>query len=115
MLFLREHVGTIYFNADRDTTFAKLLAALQSLSLVVDKADKDKTRVTVRCLTQAVNLIFWRCSSDKLQFDVHTSSNGGAIVNVYAVPNPFRMSVPKSANISDVGHIVVAVREALRH
>ena len=115
MPFLREHVGTISSNSDRDTTFAKLLEALQSLSLEVDKADLKKARITVRCLTQAANLIFWRCWNDRLLFDIRATSNGNAVVNAYVVPNLFMVSVPKGGNMHDAGRIVMALTEALRH
>jgi hypothetical protein len=54
-------------------------------------------------------------TSDKLLFDVHTSGEGRAIVNVYVVPNLFRVSIAKNENVSDAGRVVAAVTQALRH
>jgi hypothetical protein len=61
------------------------------------------------------NLLLWRCWSVKLVFDVRTGEDGGATVNVYAVPNLLRVSVAKSEKVTDVSSIVATVRAKALH
>jgi hypothetical protein len=110
MAILKELVGTIPFGADRDTTIAELLSAIQALDLQVYETDKNKGQVVVRCLSQMCNLFLWRCWSDKLVFDVRTGEEGGSTVNVYAVPNLLRIGAAKNEKVTDVSGIIATLR-----
>jgi hypothetical protein len=110
MAILKELVGSIPFAADRDSTFAGLLSAIQGLDLKVHEADKNKGQVVVQCLSQICNLLLWRCWSDKLVFEVRTDEEGDATVNVYAVPNLLRISVAKNEKLTDVSGIITTIR-----
>ena len=57
----------------------------------VQTQNKSKGKIVVLCVSNLINIFLWRCWSDKLIFDFTLVDENRTKVNIFAVPNLFRI------------------------
>ena len=111
MNLLREPIGTIVFASDYYTAYEKLLNKLQEMHFEVQTQNKSKGKIVVFCLSNLFNMILWRCWSDKLIFNVYSVDENRTEVNIYAVPNLFRIKVKKGEKLVDLEGLLSQLKD----
>ena len=102
------HVGVITFHSDLASTLASLAARLKELGIPV--ADRGSGELLARCITLPLNMIVWRCWSEKLIFRAKKFTEDETRVEVYAIPNFFRLGVPKNEAVIDIHKLLSQLR-----
>jgi hypothetical protein len=111
MHFLREPIGKIMLVSDYNTAYEKLLKKLHEMHFEIQTQNKIKGEIVVRCLSNLINIFFWRCWSDKLIFDFNLIDGNRTEVEIFAVPNLFRIKVNKGETLIDLNKLLFQLKE----
>jgi hypothetical protein len=111
MHFLKEPIGMVVLASDYDTAYEKLLKKLQEMRFEVQTQNKSKGKIVVRCLSNLINIFLWRCWSDKLIFDFNLVDENRTEVNIFAVPNLFRIKVKKGETLVDLDKLLSQLKK----
>jgi hypothetical protein len=96
MAFLKERIHRATCRSDRRSVFTALVSKLRSENFHIEKEDSSKGEIVVRCESLPVNWVLWRCWSGKLLFEVREAEDGKTAIDVYALPDLFRIRGRKS-------------------
>ena len=94
------------FHSDPADVTSTLVAKLRALRIQVEREEPANGEVVARCLTLSTNMILWRCWSDKLLFKVTPSGGNTTRLDVYAIPNLFRIRARKDEIVIDVRELM---------
>ena len=111
MHFLKEPIGTIVLASDYDTAYEKLLKKLQDMRFEVQTQNKSKGKIVILCLSNLINIFLWRCWSNKLIFDFNLVDENRTEVNIFAVPNLFRIKVKKGETLVDLDKLLSQLKK----
>jgi hypothetical protein len=114
MRLLKEFVLTVTYPLDPSTTLRRLISALGEMELEIAELDEANGRVVAGCLTVAASLLFWRCWSDEVLFEVKEMGREETKLNVYAIPNLFRIRVRKNEKVRDLMSLATHLTERTR-
>jgi hypothetical protein len=114
MRLLREFVATATYPIDRSATFAGLLWSLRQMAIDVEESNELRGTVVARCLTLAANAIVWRCWSDRLLFELKSVDSRTTKLDIYAIPNLFRIRAPEKEDVTQLDRIVPELIEKIR-
>jgi hypothetical protein len=104
--FLREQIKTITFHSEPSDVMAMLSAKLKKFHVDVERDEPAKGEIVARCLAVCFNMLIWRCWSDRLLFKVTKSGAHDTKVDVYTIPNLFRIRVRADETVVDVQKLV---------
>lgn len=114
MYVLKEFVGRISSQFNRDTTFDKVLFSLRELGIDVEREDRHQGEIVARCWSVVANMFVWRCWSDKLLFDLKDSDDKRTSVKIHAIPNLLKIRVPAGEILRDPDKVLAQVSERIR-
>lgn len=106
MFMLREPVDTIVYPLDYNRAFDALLSKLEELRINIEKQDRAGGQIVARCLCEVMNLILWRCWGDKLLFRIWETESNRTQVDIFVIPNLFRIRLRKGEKLIDLNKIV---------
>lgn len=111
---LREHVDSFLREGQPSEVFEGLVTILDKHGYAIEKKDTDKGVIVIRYLTLAVNMLLWRCWSDKVLVKTEASGHGKTRVDVYEIPNMFRIKVRKGEQVRNINELLGQLRESFR-
>ncbi len=106
MFFLKEKIHSSACRSDQASAFASLVSKLKDLDLHIEKEELAKAEVVVGCLGLPINWFLRRCWSDKILFEVRDTGEGKAVINIYAIPNLFRIGASSDEPRTDLHKLV---------
>jgi hypothetical protein len=113
MNWLKEPVGKITIPSGYSETYDTLLKRLMEMNFEVTEQDKNKGEIEIRCLSSLFNMIFWGCFGDKLLFELKQIEAKKTEVNVFGIPNLFRIKVKKGEVLVDLTKLLFQLRAIL--
>jgi hypothetical protein len=106
MHLLKESITSITYPLDQGSTHELLLEKLKEINLEVESENEQHGAIVVSCLTGMFNMLFWRCWIDKLLFKVIPLENNNTRVDIFGLPNLFRIKVKKEETLVDVDELL---------
>ena len=113
MGFLKESIDSITYQDNYENVYEKILSMLNELGIVVEENDKHNGIIRVRWIAQIVNMLLWKCYSDKLLLKIKEVDQSKTRVDIYAIPNLFRLKIKKGEQASDP-HELISYLQGLR-
>jgi len=113
MHLIKEPVGTIIVGVDYSNTYDTLLKKLMEMNFEVKKQDRNKGEIEIACLSSLFNMFFWSCWGDKLLFELKQIEGKKTKVNVYGIPNLFRIKVKQGEVLIDLHKLLLQLRAIL--
>ena len=113
MHLLKEPIGTIIVALDYSNTYDTLLKKLLEMNFEIKEQDKNKGEIEIRCLSSLFNMIFWSCWGDKLLFELKQIEAKRTTVNVFGIPNLFRIKVKKGEVLVDLDKLLLQLKTIL--
>jgi len=113
MHFLRQPISTIPFKSDHNSTYETLLEKLQEMGLEVVRKNKITGEIVIRCLSILFNMVFWKSYGDKLLFQVKETGKNETKVEIFGIPNLFKIKVRKGEKLEDLDKLVTQLRTNL--
>jgi hypothetical protein len=110
---LREHVDSFIRDGRPAEVFEGLISILDGHGYAIVSKDRDKGVIVIRYLALAMNMLLWRCWSDKVMIRTTTDSPNKTRVDVYAIPNMFRVKVGKNEGEQKMGELLDRLRGPL--
>jgi len=110
---LREHVDSFIRDGRPAEVFESLISILGGHGYAIVSKDRDKGVIVFRYLALAMNMVLWRCWSDKMMIRTTTDSPNTTRVDVYAIPNMFRVKVRKNERVQKMGELLNRLRTPL--
>lgn len=113
MHLLKEPIDTILVALDYSNAYDTLLKKLMEMNFEVKEQNKDKGKIEIRCLSSLFNMIFWSCWGDKLLFELKQIEAKKTKVNVFGIPNLFRIKVKKGELLVDLDKLLLQLKTIL--
>ncbi len=96
MPLLKEIIYRANCKCDPKAAFARLVAKLKGHKFDIEKEDSGSGEIVVHYESLLMNWIIWRCWSDELLFRVRAAADGDTTIEVYAIPNLFKITAEKT-------------------
>jgi hypothetical protein len=103
---LKERIDSIIYQDNHEDVYHNILSEIGRLDLVIDEEDKGNGIIIVKWLTIIVNLIFCKFYSDKLLLEIKEFNNNTTKVDIFALPNLFRIKIKKGEKASDPKELI---------
>lgn len=113
MHLLKQSIDTFTVPLDYSNTYDTLLKRLKEMNFEVKEQDRSNGKIEIRCLCSLFNMIFWSCWGDKLLFELEQIEPEKTTVNVFGVPNLFRIKVKKGEVLVDIDKLLVQLKTVL--
>jgi len=113
MHLLKEPVGTIIVALGYSNTYDTLLKKLIEMNFEVRKQDKNKGEIEIRCLSSLFNMILWSCWGDKILVELKQIEEKKTKVNIFGIPNLFRIKVKKGEVLVDPDKLLLRLKAIL--
>ena len=110
MLSLAQPLASITSKKDPVTVLDLLVKRLGEFGIRVVKHDAKRAEVVARCLTLCANWGLWRCWSESLRFRATRAEGSGTLLDVAALPNPFRIGLRRGEEAFDVDRLLSSLR-----
>lgn len=91
--------------------FDKVLSDLQSIGLEIQKKDREEGIIIAKCISHIVKEFMWRLYGEKIQIEVTKLDGGRTEMNIYAIPNWFRIKVNKNEKLYELSEIVSKIKD----
>lgn len=108
---IKEHIDSFMRKGLPAEVFEKLISVMERHKHIIVDRDKDKGMITIRYLTLTVNAIVWRCWSEKIMVKVGNGGHGKTKVDVYAIPNLFRIKVKRKEKEQNINELLGQLKE----
>jgi hypothetical protein len=105
MNFLKEPLRTLSFPAGFSDTYDALLEKLKAMNFGIRMQDKQSGEITINCLCKMFDVVFWRCWANRLHFKVSQIEESKTEVEIYGLPDFFRIRVKKREKLTDINKL----------
>ena len=113
MYFLKEPIASLIFPSGYSNTYDAVLAKLKEMHFEIKTQNRDRGEIVIYCLTNLINMILWRCWADKLLFEVKQIEKNKTKVDIFGLPNLFRIKVKKGEALTDINKVLSRLKEGI--
>jgi hypothetical protein len=113
MYFLKEPIGSLIFLSGYGNTYDAVLAKLREMHFEVKIQNRERGEIVISCLTSLINMLLWRCWADKLLFEVKQIDEDKTKVDIFGLPNLFRIKVKEGEAITSIEEITSRLKECI--
>ena len=106
MRWLRETVDSFTYEMSYDNAYDMLISKLADVGVKIEDENKGKGEIKATILAKVVDMVIWRCWSDRIIFALRSVDERKTRVDVYAIPNLFRIKARKGERVEDLGRLL---------
>ena len=115
MNLIREPIDHITVSATPDQMFEKMTTALSKANFKVIQTNISERLITISCIVDLFNMGFWQAWGDKVLLHFKPEGENQTNIQVYGVPNLFRLRVDRKNKVYGKAEIAAELRRIIQN
>ena len=110
MNLIREPIDHITVTATPDLMFEKMTTALSKANFKIIQTNISERLITISCIVGLFNMVLWQTWGDKVLLHFKPEGKNQTNIQVYGVPNLFRLRVDRKDKVYGKSEITAELR-----
>jgi hypothetical protein len=115
MNLIREPIDHITVSATPDLIFEKMTTALSRANFKIIQTNNSERLITISCIVDLFNMVLWQAWGDKVLLHFKPQGENETNIQIYGVPNLFRLRVDGKDKVYGKAEIAVELRKIIQN
>ncbi len=115
MNLIRDPIDDITVSATPDLMFEKMTTALSKANFKIIQTNSSERVITISCIVDLFNMVFWQAWGDKVLLHFKPRGENQTNIQIYSVPNLFRLRVDGKDKVYGKAEIAAELRKIIQN
>jgi hypothetical protein len=111
MHLLKEPIDSLTLSVNYSKAYDALHSKLIEMHCDIKQHDKDRGEIVINGVWKVFDMVVWHCWADKILFQVKVLGENKTVVDIFGLPNIFKIKAKKEDKLIDVSKVITQLRQ----